>query len=52
MRAHLRRRVVVVATAVAIALVTAAAPHIADVNVAEEVCQAGTNWDNVLKVCR
>ncbi|MEU4157845.1 hypothetical protein [Actinoplanes sp. NPDC026670] len=49
MRANLRRAAILVATAVALALSagTLAAPA-----AAEPVCQAGSNWDGVLKICR
>jgi hypothetical protein len=50
MRANLRRAAILVATTVALALSAAtvtAAPAAAD-----PVCQAGSNWDGVLKVCR
>ena len=50
MRATLRRAVTLAVTAAALALgaaTVASAPA-----AAEPVCQAGTNWDGVLKVCR
>lgn len=50
MRATLRRAATVVVAAAALALGVAgisSAPAAAD-----PVCQAGTNWDGVLKVCR
>ena len=50
MRATLRRAVTLMVTAAALALgatAVSSAPASADT-----VCQAGTNWDGVLKVCR
>ncbi|MFI7543502.1 hypothetical protein [Actinoplanes sp. NPDC049599] len=50
MRSTLRRAVTLLVTAAAISLgaaTVASAPASA-----EPVCQAGTNWDGVLKVCR
>jgi ABC-type proline/glycine betaine transport system substrate-binding protein len=50
MRATLRRAVTlgVAAAALALGVATVASAPAA----AEPVCQAGTNWDGVLKVCR
>jgi ABC-type proline/glycine betaine transport system substrate-binding protein len=50
MRANLYRAAILVATAVALTLGVAtvtAAPAAADT-----VCQAGSNWDGVIKACR
>jgi len=50
MRANLRRALTLMVTAAALALgATAVSSAPAS---AEPVCQAGTNWDGVLKVCR
>ena len=50
MRATLRRALTLMVTAAALALgATAVSSAPAS---AEPVCQAGTNWDGVLKVCR
>ncbi len=50
MRATLRRTVALLLTSAAVGLAVTAAP--AAPAQAEVVCQAGTNWDGVLKICR
>ena len=50
MRATLRRAVILVVTAAALA--TGVATVASAPAAAEPVCQAGSNWDGVLKICR
>jgi hypothetical protein len=49
MRTTLRRAVTLLVTVAAVSLGAAA---VASAPAAADTCQAGTNWDGVLKVCR
>ena len=50
MRVPLRHRLLAVVATVAVALV-APPSHRAEHNAADGNCPAGTNWDNIRKIC-